>query len=47
MNTQDRIALVIGKLVIEQQVAAEQLDEAAKQIAELQQLQPRKDDADA
>jgi hypothetical protein len=37
MNTQDRIALVLGRLVIEQEVKAEQLEMAAKRIAELEE----------
>jgi hypothetical protein len=36
MNTQDRIALVIGRLVIEGEVKTEQLELAAKKVAELE-----------
>lgn len=36
MNTQDRIALVIGRLMIEREVSTEQLEQAAKKIAELE-----------
>lgn len=35
MNTQDRIALVIGRLVIEREVSAQQLEELAVELTSL------------